>query len=86
MGNVTGPGTVPDRDQEFDRLVDEYQEPVLRMCYLTLCDKTLAEDAAPAPEAADAAPEAAEAAATGRAATNELCVGIAQDFDSLDPD
>ena len=46
MGNVTGPGTVPDRDQEFDRLVDEYQGPVLRMCYLTLCDKTLAEDAA----------------------------------------
>ena len=48
--------------------------------------ETPAASEAPAPEAADAAPEAAEAAATGRAATNELCVGIAQDFDSLDPD
>ena len=46
MSNVTGPDTVPDREQWFDRLVEEYQGPVLRMCFLTLCDRTLAEDAA----------------------------------------
>ena len=46
MDNAAGPGTVPDRDREFDRLVEEYQRPVLRMCFLTLRDRTLAEDAA----------------------------------------
>ncbi len=45
MSNVTGPDTAPDRDQRFERLAEAYQGPVLRMCYLTLCDKTLAEDA-----------------------------------------
>ena len=29
----------------FERLVEQYQGPVLRMCVLTLRDKTLAEDA-----------------------------------------
>ncbi len=38
-----------------------------------------------APEASEA-PEAAAEELTGRAATNEVCIGIAQDFDSLDPD
>ena len=46
MDNAAGSGTVPDRDREFDRLVEEYQRPVLRMCFLTLRDRTLAEDAA----------------------------------------
>ena len=46
MDNAAGPGTVPDRDREFDRLVEEYQRPVLRMCFLTLRDRALAEDAA----------------------------------------
>ena len=46
MDNAAGSGLVPDRDREFDRLVGEYQGPVLRMCFLTLRDRTLAEDAA----------------------------------------
>ena len=46
MDNAAGPGTVSDRDRKFDRLVGEYQGPVLRMCFLTLRDRTLAEDAA----------------------------------------
>ena len=45
MSNVTGPGTAPDRDQIFERLVDRYQEAVLRTCYLCLRDRMLAEDA-----------------------------------------
>ncbi len=45
MSNVMGPGTAPNRDQRFVRLVDQYQESVLRTCFLYLCDKTLAEDA-----------------------------------------
>ena len=45
MDNAAGTGMVPDRDREFDRLVAEYQGPVLRMCFLTLRDRTLAEDA-----------------------------------------
>ena len=46
MSNVTGPDTAPDRDQRFERLAEMYQGPVLRMCFLTLRDRTLAEDAA----------------------------------------
>ena len=45
MSNVTGTDTAPNRDQRFEQLVDQYQESVLRTCYLYLCDKTLAEDA-----------------------------------------
>ena len=45
MSNVTGPDTAPNRDQGFERIVDQYQESVLRTCFLYLCDKTLAEDA-----------------------------------------
>ena len=40
-----GPDTAPNRNQRFEQLVDQYQKPVLYMCYLYLCDKTLAEDA-----------------------------------------
>ena len=45
MSNVTGPDTAPDRNRKFEQLVDQYQKLVLHMCYLYLCDKTLAEDA-----------------------------------------
>ena len=45
MSNVMGPDTAPNRNQRFEQLVDQYQKPVLYMCYLYLCDKTLAEDA-----------------------------------------
>ena len=45
MSNVTGPDNAPHRDQEFERLVEQYQIAVLRTCYLYLCDKSLAEDA-----------------------------------------
>ena len=45
MSIVKGPDTAPDRDQRFSGLVDQYQEPLLRMCILYLRDKTLAEDA-----------------------------------------
>ena len=45
MSNVVGPDTAPDRNLKFEKLVDQYQKPVLHMCYLYLCDKTLAEDA-----------------------------------------
>ena len=45
MSNVSGPGTAPDRDQAFVRLVDRYKDQVLRMCFLCLRDRTLAEDA-----------------------------------------
>ena len=46
MSNVTGPDTALDRDRIFERLVDQYQESVLRMCYYCLNDKSQAEDAA----------------------------------------
>ena len=45
MSNVMGPDSAPHRNQEFERLVKQYQVSVLRICYLYLCDKTLAEDA-----------------------------------------
>ena len=45
MSNVMGPDTAPNRDQRFERLVNQFQESVLRTCFLYLCDKTLAEDA-----------------------------------------
>lgn len=45
MSNVMGPDNTPHRNQEFERLVEQYQMAVLRTCYLYLCDKSLAEDA-----------------------------------------
>ena len=45
MSNVSGPGTAPNRDQAFVQLVDQYKDQVLRMCFLSLCDRTQAEDA-----------------------------------------
>ena len=45
MSNVKGLDNAPDRNQRLEQLVDRYQEQVMRMCFLYLCDKTLAEDA-----------------------------------------
>jgi len=45
VSNVKGPDNAPDRNQRLEQLVDRYQEQVMRMCFLYLCDKTLAEDA-----------------------------------------
>ena len=45
MSNVKGPDNAPDRNQRLEQLVDRYQGQVMRMCFLYLCDKTLAEDA-----------------------------------------
>ena len=45
MSNVKGPDTAQNRGEKFECLVNRYQESILRMCYLYLCDKTLAEDA-----------------------------------------
>ena len=33
------------RDQRFEQMVERHQEAVKRMCFLCLCDRTLAEDA-----------------------------------------
>lgn len=45
MSNVKGPDNAPDRSQRLEQLIDRYQEQVMRMCFLYLCDKTMAEDA-----------------------------------------
>ena len=34
-----------DREQKLEQLVDRYQTPLLHMCYLYLCDQSMAEDA-----------------------------------------
>ena len=44
MSNVKGPDNAPDRSQRLEQLIDRYQEQVMRMCFLYLCDKTMAED------------------------------------------
>ena len=56
---------------------------VLALSLLPACGKT-AEPAA-TPAGTDAPTETAAAPETGRAAANEVNIGIAQDFDSLDP-
>lgn len=45
MSNIKGPDSAQNHDREFERLVCQYQKTLLRMCYLYLRDKTLAEDA-----------------------------------------
>lgn len=45
MSNFKGPDDARERREIFERIVNQYQLPLLRMCYLHLCDKTLAEDA-----------------------------------------
>ncbi len=45
MSSVKGPDGAQEREREFERLVSRYQQTLLRMCYLHLRDRTLAEDA-----------------------------------------
>lgn len=45
MGALPNPDGVPDVDQTLERLVAQFQIPLLRTCYLILRDRTLAEDA-----------------------------------------
>ena len=45
MSNVEGPVIAHDREKKFEQLVEMYQKPVLRICWLSLNDKMLAEDA-----------------------------------------
>lgn len=45
MSKVRGPDNAGEREQIFERIVAQYQQPLLRMCYLHLSDRTLAEDA-----------------------------------------
>ncbi|MBQ8075062.1 MAG: ABC transporter substrate-binding protein [Oscillospiraceae bacterium] len=62
---------------------------VLALSVLPACGKTAEPVSTPETTAAPAeaaTPAPTEAVLTGRAATNEINIGIAQDFDSLDPD
>ena len=45
MEVVKGPDNAGTRDEALTRLVDEYQTPLLRICYMYLKDAQLAEDA-----------------------------------------
>ena len=45
MSNDKGLDKAPNRDQRFEQIVTQHQKSVLHICYLYLCDKTLAEDA-----------------------------------------
>lgn len=45
MRVVKGPDKKQEHDVLFERIVGQYQLPLLRMCYLHLSDRTLAEDA-----------------------------------------
>lgn len=43
MSNIKGPDSA--QEQEFERIVNQYQPALLRMCFLYLHDRALAEDA-----------------------------------------
>ena len=45
MSNVKGPDSALNRNRKLEQLVDRYQTSLLHLCYLYLCDKSLAEDA-----------------------------------------
>lgn len=45
MSIVRGPDSAQNRDEAFEQMVKNYQEALLRMCYLHLRDQSLAEDA-----------------------------------------
>lgn len=45
MSNTMSPNNAQNDDQRFEQLVEQYQEEVLRICFLYLSDQTLAEDA-----------------------------------------
>ena len=46
VSNGACPDAAAGRSRRFELLVDRYQTAVLHMCYLCLCDRSLAEDAA----------------------------------------
>ena len=43
MDAAKDPGSL--RDQTIERLIEQYQTPLLRLCYIQLQDRALAEDA-----------------------------------------
>lgn len=45
MNNVKDPDKIAERNIIFERIVDQYQLSLLKMCYLHLRDQSLAEDA-----------------------------------------
>ncbi len=45
MSFVEGPNLAQSRNQAFEQMVETYQTALLRMCYLYLRDRSLAEDA-----------------------------------------
>ncbi len=45
MGEEMNPVSDRPAGLDFDRLLEQYQVPVLRVCYLYLCDRSQAEDA-----------------------------------------
>ena len=45
MSRIKGPDQARDPNHELERLVLQYQQPLLRTCFLYLRDRTLAEDA-----------------------------------------
>ncbi len=45
MSNIKGPDSAQHHDREFERIVNQYQKTLLRMCFLYLRDLALAEDA-----------------------------------------
>ena len=45
MSRIKGPDRAQDPNHELERLVLQYQQPLLRTCFLYLRDRTLAEDA-----------------------------------------
>ena len=45
MSRIKGPDQAQDPNHELERLVLQYQQPLLRTCFLYLRDRALAEDA-----------------------------------------
>ena len=45
MSRIKGPDQARDPNHELERLVLQYQQPLLRTCFLYLRDRALAEDA-----------------------------------------
>ena len=45
MSVVKGPGDAQAFEKRFEEMVDQYQNALLRMCYIQLRDRSLAEDA-----------------------------------------
>ena len=45
VSNVLSSNNALNREQKFELLMTRWQQSTLRLCYLYLCDRTLAEDA-----------------------------------------